>query len=182
MSRQLSAGLKFAIFILTTYFFISGIIYARNFLYPLTFAIMFSYLLYPVCSFLEKKGFPRVLAILTSIIGAIIILAVVIYIFYTQMSNLLQGFSSIKDQAIHNVEALQKNLQHWLGLKDNKIADFLKVTNRPLFQRAGERASKDLHHHHIDHPEHRCPARLCLPVHVLPDKIRLFHPEAHPKG
>ena len=127
MSRNLTTGIKFAVFIIATYFFIAGIIQARNFLYPLTFAIMFSYLLYPVANLLEKKGFPRILAILTTILGAIIIIGIIFYVFYTQMSSLLEGFSSLKTQAIRNIELLQKNLQNWLGLKDNKIADFLKT-------------------------------------------------------
>ncbi len=126
MARKLTAGTRFAIFVLSTYFFFAGIIYARNFLYPLTFAILFSYLLYPVSNFLEKHRLPRILAILLSILGAILIIAIVLFVFYTQASNLLEGFSELKAQASRNIEVLQQNLQHWLGLKDNKIENFLK--------------------------------------------------------
>ncbi|HYW94182.1 MAG TPA: AI-2E family transporter [Bacteroidales bacterium] len=137
MARKLSIGLKFALFILASYFFIAGIIQARNFLYPLTFAIMFSYLLYPLANFLEKRSFPRILAILISILSAIIILGSIFYVFYTQMTSLLEGFSSLKEQAITNIELLQKNLQNWLGLKDNKIADFLKMQVDQFFSGQG---------------------------------------------
>jgi predicted PurR-regulated permease PerM len=60
----------------------------QEILVPLLFAGLFSFLLYPVCSKLEKFGFPRVLAIVLAILVASMFLSVFFYWSYTQIIQL----------------------------------------------------------------------------------------------
>lgn len=126
MNYKKSYLLKFGIFLLTAVLFFYGIIQARDFLYPLTFGFLLAYLLYPIVNFLEKKGVARILSILMSILFAFSIIGTALFLFYRQMSNLFEDFSSIKQSANNNIELLQHNLESFLGLKDNRIEQFLK--------------------------------------------------------
>ncbi len=114
--------------VILLYFFllIAGIIFARDFLYPLTFGMMFSYLLYPLANVLEKKGLPRILAIFVTLIISLSIVAGVVLLFANQLSHMFDDFGNLKAKANFNIEQLQRNLEDWLGLQDNKIEQFLK--------------------------------------------------------
>jgi predicted PurR-regulated permease PerM len=105
---------------------IAGIIFAREFLYPLAFGALFCYLLYPFTNFMEKWGIPRILAILISLITAMLLVTVIVYIFYYQLTTLFADFEQLKSQANRNIELLQKNLEDLLGMQDNRIEQFLK--------------------------------------------------------
>lgn len=60
----------------------------KDILMPLIFAGILSFFLLPICEFLERKKFPRVLAIILSILLAAIILGSFIYFSYTQIIQL----------------------------------------------------------------------------------------------
>jgi predicted PurR-regulated permease PerM len=47
-------------------------------------------------------------------------------IFYYQLTILFDDFEQLKSQANENIELLQKNLEELLGMKDNRIEQFLK--------------------------------------------------------
>ncbi|MCB2197222.1 MAG: AI-2E family transporter [Bacteroidetes bacterium] len=128
---------KFLLFLLIPILFLYGIIVAKDFLYPLAFAALFAYLLYPVVNFLEKNSFPRVLAILTALLLAIVVVFGVFSLFYTQVSNMLDDFDTLKNTANNNIEQLQYNLQNYLGLKNNRIEDFLKDHINDFFETGG---------------------------------------------
>lgn len=123
---KLVPGLRFASFLLIAILLVYGLIAARNFLFPITFAALFSYLLYPVVNFLEKRRIPRILAILMSIFMAFIVIAALFYLFYRQLSNMFENFDTLREQVIANIELLQQNLANFLGIKNNGIEVFLK--------------------------------------------------------
>ena len=133
MNAERPVNLRFPVILLTTFLLIWGVILARNFLYPLTFGLLFSYLLYPPANFLEKNRVPRILAILISILGALIVVAAIFFVFYKQLTSLFEDFASLKRSANNNIESLQNNLEAWLGLQDNRIEQFLKTQVNQFF-------------------------------------------------
>lgn len=137
MNLKKSYLLKFGVFLLTAVLFFYGIIQAREFLYPLTFGFLLAYLLFPIVNFLEKKGVARILSILLSILFAFTIIGTAVFLFYRQMSLLFEDFSSIKRSANNNIELLQHNLESFLGLKDDRIEQFLKEQVGVLFNKEG---------------------------------------------
>ncbi len=119
--------------ILLSTLFVFALIKVRNFLFPLAFGALFSYLLYPVASFLEHRGLARILAILLSILMALVILASIFFLFYKQLANLFEDFDQLKSQVDSNIELLQNSLTNLLGLKDNSIEIFLKDQSSLIF-------------------------------------------------
>jgi len=132
-----SPMIRFLLFLLIPILFLYGIIVAKDFLYPIAFAALFAYLLYPVVNFLEKNSFPRVLAILTSLLLAIVVVIGVFILFYNQVSNVLDDFGTLKKTANNNIEQMQQNLQNSLGLKNNRIEEFLKQHINDFFDTGG---------------------------------------------
>lgn len=122
-----SPSIRFiALFLLILILSIYAIVQAKEFLYPLAFATLFSYLLFPPTNFLEKKGFPRILAIITVLFAALLIVAIIFFLFYTQLLGLLDNFESLKTTASKNIELLQNHISRWFGIKDNGLEIFLK--------------------------------------------------------
>ena len=75
--------------------FVIALLYlGRPILIPLAFSFFLSMLLYPVASFLEKIGIPRIIAIIMVFLGVLIIVAGTMFFFGTQFYHL---FQNIKD-------------------------------------------------------------------------------------
>ena len=133
--KSLKPLIRLALYLLITVLFVYGIIAAKQFLYPMVFGLLFAYLLYPVVNFLEKKGIPRIVANLISIILTLAIIAVLVFFIYKQFSRMFEDFSTFRKTAISNVELLQSSLENWLGLNDNKVEQFLKEQVNFFFSR-----------------------------------------------
>jgi predicted PurR-regulated permease PerM len=88
----------------------------QGILIPLFFSILLATLLLPVSSFLERKlKFPKVLAILVSIVTSLAVIALVIYFLSRQISVFIEDFESIKQR----LTALAHDLQGWIDDKFN---------------------------------------------------------------
>lgn len=62
---------------------------------PLFFAVLISFVIYPVCKWLEKKGVPHSLAIAISLFISFLPIAGVVYIFILQVAEISQSWSFI---------------------------------------------------------------------------------------
>ncbi len=90
-------------------------------LLPVIFAILFAFLLYPPCALLEKKGFPRVLAIFTVMLGVTVILYLLIWLITTQFISLGEDLADFKDkiyglfyqtmEALNSVDWIKENFE-----------------------------------------------------------------------
>lgn len=112
--------------LLTIVILLYGLIAAKTFLYPLSFGLLFAYLLFPLVNFLEKHHFHRILAILASIIIALLVITCTFLIFYSQLSKIFDDFEVLKDQANQNIELLQESIQNTLGIENIRIEEFFK--------------------------------------------------------
>jgi predicted PurR-regulated permease PerM len=123
---SLARSISIALFLLILTLSINAVVQAKDFLYPLAFGTLFCYLLFPPANYLEKKGLPRILAILTVLLAALLIIAVIFFLFYRQLLGLLDNFDSLKANAGKNIELLQNQISGWFGIKDNGLELFLK--------------------------------------------------------
>lgn len=129
---------KFAYFLISVTLIIYGLIVAKDFLYPITFGILLSYLLYPITNFFEKKNFPRIAAILISIIlGAVIVTAIAILVI-KRISSFTENLPEFREKVIYSIQILEERLKNTFGLSDkflknfinpNTVNDVLKVEN-----------------------------------------------------
>lgn len=132
--NSLKPLIRISLFLLTVILFVYGIIAAKQFLFPLALAAMFAYLLFPIANYLEKHRVPRILAILISIAFALVIIGIVFFLFYRQLTKMFADFDTLKERANNNIELLQHNLETMLGLQDNRIEEFLKTQVNRFFQ------------------------------------------------
>ncbi|MDX5420960.1 MAG: AI-2E family transporter [Hymenobacteraceae bacterium] len=120
---------------------------AREFLYPIFMAVLFSYLLYPIEKRLEKWGLPRILANFVTVILAMGVLAGVLILLYKQLTVFIDDFPGLQDKAMNNLDRLQHKIdsrfgetnpedEHWLRsqlsnaleLSGNFLRDVLMAT------------------------------------------------------
>lgn len=140
--KSLKPLIRISLLLLMIILFIYGVIAAKQFLFPLAIGAMFAYLLFPIANFLEKHRFPRILAILTSIAFALVIIGVIVFLFYRQLTKMFADFDALKESANTNIELLQHNLENLLGLQDNRLEQFLKTQVDQFFQGNGGELGK----------------------------------------
>lgn len=116
---------RFAVFIISAFLLIYGLVLVRDFLYPVTFGILLSYLLYPIVNFLEKKGFPRILAILICILAGMLILSGITVFVIKRISAFSDDLPSFRDKAIQNIKLLEETIKNSFGIPDYITAKFI---------------------------------------------------------
>jgi predicted PurR-regulated permease PerM len=126
MSRRYALAKEITVYLLLIIVLIFALVKAQKFLAPLFLAALLSYLLFPIANFLEKRGLPRILANLASIIVAILVLWGVIHFFSSQFSVFVNDFPIIKDQAIQNLRAVQSWIANTFNVSDSIIRDWIE--------------------------------------------------------
>lgn len=111
---------------------ISLILYMGKTLFiPLSFAILISFLLYPVCFWLENKKIPRTMAIILPVILVTVILTGLAYLLFVQLATLSYQWSEINlklTEALDNISVL---LAENLGLGPDKQKEIIyNITNQ----------------------------------------------------
>lgn len=117
------------------------LILGREFLYPIFLAILFSYLLYPLTSLLEKWRFPRVLAILTSIILGMLFIGGLLFLLYQQITVFVQDLPEFKEQALNNLDKLQGKIDRRTG-NNGQDALWLRDRISQLINNSGDLMNK----------------------------------------
>jgi len=92
------------IFVIT----IATLVLARQFLIPIVFAMLLSFLLLPISKFLERKGIHRMIAILISIICALIVIGGLLYFLYFQMKTFADDGPLLREKLNEKMGDLQK--------------------------------------------------------------------------
>lgn len=116
---------------LTVYIFffivaIYALMAAQKFLAPLALAALFSYLLYPVANILEKKGTPRILANLLSIIVGLLVVSGIVFFFSEQFSVFARDFPAIKKQATQNLNEIEEWISSVAGVSSRNVREWVE--------------------------------------------------------
>lgn len=128
------AIIKITILLLFLILLIFALIEARNFLYPIFFAILLAYLLYPLANFLEKNRVPRILANLISIILGIIVVAGGVFFIYSQLRIFVEDFPTLKMQALANVDTLEKWITETFGVSSLEQHEWVRERLSEFFE------------------------------------------------
>lgn len=90
------------------------LVYGQNIVVPFLFSILLSILLLPLANFLQQKAFfPKSIAVLTSVVFALLIIVGLIYFFSHQIASFLKDIPSIRE----HLEAHYETLQGWIQRK-----------------------------------------------------------------
>lgn len=90
---------------------------------PFIFAGLLSFLLFPICQFLEKYKIPRPLAILVAIIIALGILGSIVYFSYTQIIQLESLIPAIEKKGTVWITSIEKLLRRNLHINQNQLVN-----------------------------------------------------------
>lgn len=97
---------------------------------PLAAGLLLSFILLPVVNFLERKSFPKFLAILTTILVLLSVVGAVIFLYSNQIIKIIDQLGSFQNQLIDTVnsvvEALNKNLDLKEELKTPEVMNKAK--------------------------------------------------------
>ena len=99
---------------------------AKDFLYPVFLAVLFSYLLYPVVKKLEDWGVPRILANFITIITAMALFVGLVVLLYKQLTTFLKDFPTLQQNALQNVDRLQESIEQKFGASDPEDEQWLR--------------------------------------------------------
>jgi predicted PurR-regulated permease PerM len=118
-------GMRLTYFLLSIILLLYGLIMARDFLYPLAFGILLSYLLYPIVNYLEKKGMPRFLSILIPIVIALVLFVVLAIFILKRISLFMDELPYFREKTIAHIEAVQRYIESEFGIPGERFKNFL---------------------------------------------------------
>lgn len=130
--------LRYVLFALAISLTLFGLVQAKELLYPLAFAVLLSYLLFPFTNFLEKRRIHRIPAILITLILALVVLGGILFFISEQIQLLLKDFPVLKRQALVNIRVIQKELQTIVDFANIQVEDFFKPRVNMFFNNAGD--------------------------------------------
>src|SRR6056297_2424859 len=136
--KKYSGTARFAFFLLAVTLTVYGIIVTRDLLYPITFGILLSYLLFPITNFMEKHKIPRILSILISIIIAISVFAGFFIFVSNQVESLIVDLPHLKNKALSNIRNIENTINNLLESTAFEIEDFFRPKVNDLFEHGGE--------------------------------------------
>lgn len=133
MLERLPSAQKFSFFLLSIILVFYVLITAKMFLYPLALAVLFAYLLYPLANFLEKKRFPRILAILICIILLLTVITFTVFFVYRKLGVFVGDFPTFRVKAISRIDEMEKTISSLFGITDLQLTGFLRSRVSGMF-------------------------------------------------
>jgi predicted PurR-regulated permease PerM len=118
-------GQRMTYFLLAIFLGIYGLILARDFLYPIAFGIVISYMLYPIVNYFEKKSLPRIFSILLTIILAIALFGALAFFVFKRISLFLDDLPMFREKMIDHILSLQQFIEGELGIPAERFKNFL---------------------------------------------------------
>ncbi len=118
-------GQRLTFFLLALFLVIYALILARDFLYPLAFGILLSYLLYPIVNFFEKKSLPRILCILLAILLGMVVFGALAFFVLKRVSLFLDELPMFRARMVDNLESMQRFMENEFGIPSERFKQFL---------------------------------------------------------
>jgi len=99
--------------------------FGRDVFIPISFALLISFVLYPVCAWLERRGMRRLLAISIAIslmiVAGLLILALLIY----QFMSFLNEWPTLQDKLATSLQEISKLLINVFGISQERQQDWI---------------------------------------------------------
>ncbi|MCB0492250.1 MAG: AI-2E family transporter [Cyclobacteriaceae bacterium] len=136
--RSLPKGDNSYLVALQYIFFGSIILYfGRTFFIPLSFAVLISFILYPVCSWLESKSINRMASILFSMTVVVLFGAAILLLLVYQFSTFISEWPIIKIKLLEVIEQLSGYLFTTFGVsrirQNELLSQILNQSSGDLF-------------------------------------------------
>lgn len=106
-------------------------------LIPICFALLIAFLLYPVCKWLESKGFSRTLAIAAGILLVTLLLGSVVLLLINQFADFQNSWSGISQKLDETLSQLSTQLTEQFGISREGQNEWLKQALNEILTMAG---------------------------------------------
>jgi predicted PurR-regulated permease PerM len=119
--------------------FLMGIILytGRSLFIPLSFALLISFILYPICKWLEKKGFSKTMAILINLTLLTILLAAIIFLLFNQLNNFRTEWPLLQTKLLESYQQFSTYLASEWGVSQAQqnqwLSQFSENSSAHLF-------------------------------------------------
>lgn len=100
--------------------------FGKPLLIPLSFAALISFVLYPICKWLEKKGVGQSLAIGISLLGLMLFVGALIYLLVTQIIEFSNEWQTFKSKILETVNQLSVFFADQLDISNEKQIMYLE--------------------------------------------------------
>jgi predicted PurR-regulated permease PerM len=90
--------------------------FGRDILIPLSFASLISFVLYPACAWLERKGVGRLAAVILTVIGIILLGLFVVALLISQLVAFMEEWPALQEKISRSFQDLSRFLVDVLGL------------------------------------------------------------------
>lgn len=106
---------------------ISVVLYFGKTLFiPLSFSLLISFILYPVCKWMENKGINQSVAIFVSLFAVIILVGAIVYLLFSQIVEFSNEWQPFKAKLFETINQLSAFLADRFGVSTEKQLAFLK--------------------------------------------------------
>ncbi len=110
--------------------------FGKTLLIPLSFSLLISFILYPVCIWMEKKGVSKIIAIFISLSVIILLVTGILYLLILQFNEFSQEWEPFKKKLLESLDDLSLYIVNEFEISPEKQSEFL--TN--LFNNSGTEA------------------------------------------
>jgi predicted PurR-regulated permease PerM len=109
--------------------------FGKTIFIPLSFSLLISFILYPECRWLEKKGIEKTFAIAISLFGLSILMVIVLYLLFLQITSFTNEWHSLSTKLVQSMTQLGNYIEEQFGMNSEKQLAFIKnfTTNLEIF-------------------------------------------------
>ncbi|MEP7239010.1 MAG: AI-2E family transporter, partial [Ferruginibacter sp.] len=125
-----SARLSFKLLLVVIIAFI--IVQFKMILVPLYFSVLLSILLLPLANFLERLQLPRAMGALISVLSALIVITLVIYLLSAQVVSFLNDIPSIKKHLAEHYQTVQTWIEQRFNISTTQQETLLNTATADM--------------------------------------------------
>lgn len=137
MVKEMSVTVKRAIELIGLFVLGTIIVAANTIIMPLLMAFFFSLMLLPVFRFFRKLKVPEVIAVFLPILILAIVVALIIWLFSSQVGALLDDFPQIQRTVAKHLDNLSIWISRTFGYSPAEQVKFINVQSKKLFSSLG---------------------------------------------
>ncbi len=113
--------------LLILFLIFSGLYFAKGFLMPIAIGGVIATLFLPYCGWMEKKKIPKSVAAFICLLVILIIISLIGFLLFWQISSFMQDFVIIKQKAFEKGVYIQEYIFNHLGIAVEKQSQILKT-------------------------------------------------------
>lgn len=102
--------------------------FGKTLFIPLSFSLLISFILYPICKWMETKGMNKGVSIIISILGVTLLVGAIIYLLFAQFSEFLQEWQSLRTKLTETVNQLSIFISERFDFSLEKQTEFINNT------------------------------------------------------